>query len=183
MVVGALCMSAAMLLVVAGLAKIRTPGPAAAMIVMVLPAARTVRRGTWIARGAGVLELAAGLFAVAAGTRAGMAALAACYLVLTAVAVRLAAGPQRVPCGCFGPADGTAGRAQVVLDGACLAVSVAGVLRPPGPFAGLFDAGPLVGGTLLAQAVLLAGLAYLSVTALPALSAARGALIKTEDRR
>jgi hypothetical protein len=174
MVVGALCTSAAVLLIVAGLAKIRTPAPAAAMIAALLPRAR---RTAWIARGAGVVEVAIGVAALAAGTRLAMAALALCYLVLTAVAVRLATGPQRVPCGCFGAADATAGRAQVLLDAACLAVALGGALRPPGPVTGLFDGGALVGATVLAQALLLAALGYLSVTALPALA------MNTEDRR
>jgi hypothetical protein len=175
MVVGALGTSAAVLLIVAGLAKIRTPAPAAAMIGTLLPRAR---RPGWIARGAGTLELLVGVLAVAVGTRAAMAALAACYLVLAAVAVRLAAGAQRVPCGCFGAADATAGRAQVVLDVACLAVALGGALWPPGPVTGLFDSGALVGVTVLGQALLLAALGYLSVTALPALSA-----LTTEARR
>ncbi|HEY7007766.1 MAG TPA: MauE/DoxX family redox-associated membrane protein [Jatrophihabitantaceae bacterium] len=175
MVVGALSTSAAVLLIVAGVAKIRTPGPASAMIGALLP---RVRPGAWTARGAGVIELVVGALALVAGTRVAMAALAACYLVLAAVAIRLAAGPQRVPCGCFGAADGTTGRAQVVLDVACLAVALAGVIRPPGAVTALFDGGALVGVSVLAQALLLAALGYLSVTALPALSA-----LTTEARR
>jgi hypothetical protein len=169
-IVGALSAAAAVLLVVAGVAKIRTPAPAAAMIVLLLP---RMRRGRVVARAAGTVEMAAGLVALVFGGRVALAVLAGCYFVLTLVAIRLATGPQRAPCGCFGAADGTVGTAHIVFDSICLAAAVAGVVRPPGSVFALFDGGTLAGVTVVAQVLLLAALGYLSITALPALSVAR----------
>ena len=101
------------------------------------------------------------------------ALIATCYLVLTAVAVRLATGSRPAACGCFGAADGVVGGAHVVLDLAALGAAVAGCVRPPGAVWTLFDGGPLTGLTVIIQAVLLAALGYVSITALPALTAAR----------
>jgi hypothetical protein len=170
---GALCAAAAVLLIVAGLAKIRTPAPAAAMIVLLRPAMGPLRRASRAVRCAGVVEVGVGLAALAVGSRLALALLTACYLALTVVAVRLATGEQRAPCGCFGAADGTVGRVHVLFDVVCLAVCGVGMVRPPGPVTALFGDGVLVGMTVVAQTVLLAALGYLSITALPALSAVR----------
>jgi hypothetical protein len=173
MVIGALCAAAAVLLIVAGLAKFRTPDPAAAMIVLLWPRFRPLHRARVVARAAGAVEFGAGLATLTAGGRIAVALLAACYLVLTAVAIRLATGPKKAPCGCFGAADGTVGAPHVVLDLAGLTVAVFGCVRPPGAVPALFDDGALTGVTVTAQVLLLAALGYLSITALPALSAAR----------
>jgi hypothetical protein len=173
MISGALGAAAAVLLIVAGLAKFRTPAPAAAMIVMLWPAIRPARHARRLARCSGIVELAAGLATLAWGGRATLALLTACYLVLTAVAIRLATGRQRAACGCFGAADGTVGLPHVVLDLVCLTIATWGCVRPPGPVSALFGSGALTGIAVTAQALLLAALGYLSITALPALSAAR----------
>lgn len=170
MTVGALSAAAAVLLAVAGLAKLRTPAPAAAMIATVL---HRRRRSLVIARLTGLAELVVGALALALGDRLAMALLMTAYLVLTAVAVRLATGPQRAACGCFGAADGEVGPAHAGFDLACLAAAVAGLVRPPSSVVALFDEGALAGVTLVGQVLLLAALGYLSITALPALSAAR----------
>jgi hypothetical protein len=176
MVVAALAGAAAVLLVVAGAAKLRTPGPAAVMLVGLWPALRPLRRARRVARLAGTVELATGLAVLAGGGRAALTLLAGCYLVLAAVAVRLLTRDERVPCGCFGAADGAVGAGHVAVDLAAFAVAVWGVARAPSGLATLFDAGPLTGITATGQAVLLAALGYLVITALPALTAARRAL-------
>jgi hypothetical protein len=168
--------AAAILLVVAGAAKLRTPGPAGTMLVGFWPALRRLRRARAVARTAGAVELGAGLAVLAAGGRVTAAVLAACYLALTVVAVRLAARAEPAPCGCFGAADGDVGPAHIVVDVAALAIAVAALVRPVGSVADLFTGGTLTGLTLAAQAVLLAALGYLSITALPALAAARRTL-------
>lgn len=173
MLLGTCVLSAAILLAVAGVAKLRTPGPAATMIVNLLPGRPRARR---LARCAGVVELLAGLATVVVGGRVTAALLALCYLVLLAVAVRLATGAERAACGCFGAADGVVGPAHVVLDLAGLGIAVWAVVQSSGPATALFDHGPLVGAGAVLQAVLLAALGYLSITALPALTAARRTL-------
>jgi hypothetical protein len=174
-VVAALSTAAAVLLAVAGLAKLRTPAPAARMLVRFVPRLGS-RRARAIARTAGLIEVGSGIAMLAAGGRIAAAVLAACYLVLTIVAVRLATGPEPTPCGCFGAADGDVGIAHIVLDGCALAAALAAVVRPPGGLAAVFHDGGVNGAVVLAQAVLLAALGYLSITALPALVAARRTL-------
>ena len=166
MVLSAAVGAAAMLLIVAGLAKLRTPDPAAAMLRGFWPRLR----GRAYARTAGVVEVAAGSLALATGN---CLALTVCYLALLVVAVRLATLPQRAACGCFGSADGEVGVAHLVLDTAGLAVAAWGVLASAGSVATLFDGSALTGVAAAAQAVLLAALGYLSITALPALNSAR----------
>lgn len=168
--VGALSAAAAVLLAAAGLAKLRTPAPAATMIATVL---HRRRRPLLIARLAGVAELVVGFVSLAVGNRLAMALLVAAYLVLTVIAVRLATAPQRAACGCFGAADGTVGLAHIAFDLACLGAAVAAFVRRPSSVIALFDQGALVGVAVIGQVLLLAALGYLSITALPALSAAR----------
>jgi uncharacterized membrane protein YphA (DoxX/SURF4 family) len=174
-IVGALSGAAAVLLIVAGLAKLRTPAPAAAMIASF---SRGLRRPRLLARVSGAVECLLGVAALTLGSGPALIALAAGYAVLTAVAVRLATRPQRTACGCFGTADGAVGAPHVVFDLACLAGAVAGAIRPPGPATALFDSGPLIGVTVTGQALLLAVLGYLSITALPALVAARREVVR-----
>jgi len=168
--------AAAALLVVAGLAKLRTPAPAAGMLVALWPRLLPMARARAVARGAGAVEVGVGVAAVCVGGRIPMAILAACYLALTALAVRLATGAQRTSCGCFGAADGAVGAAHVLLDGSAAAVALAAVFVAPDNVAALFHAGVGVGVTSVVQAALLAALGYLSITSLPALAAARRTL-------
>lgn len=182
MIVGALAAAAAVLLAVAGLAKLRTPGPAAAMIVALWPRrqplrqARMQRQARMLARAAGLVEVGGGVATLAFGGRVALSVLAACYLVVAVLALRLATGPQHAACGCFGAADGVVGPAHVILDFACLGVAGWALARPPAGLGTLFEPGMLTGFTSTAQVVLLASLGYLSITALPALSAARRSL-------
>lgn len=173
MVSGALLAAVALLLLVAGLAKLRTPGPAAQMIVTVWPRLRPLRRARFAARVVGVAEIGASVATLVTGARAAIVLLMICYAGVTAVAVRLAAGSERAACGCFGAADGAVGAPHLIVDAAAVAVTLWAAVRPPGGIPALFEEGALHGVTLTAQVVVLTGLAYLSLTALPALIAAR----------
>jgi hypothetical protein len=170
LIIEALSAAAAVLLIVAGVAKYRTPAPAASMLALLWPRIRSARR---VARASGIVECVAGVATLGFGGRAALALLALCYLVLTLVAIRLATGQQPAVCGCFGAADGTVGLPHVLLDLAGVSVAIWGAVRPPGSVTNLFGSGALTGVTVIAQALLLAALGYLSITALPALSAAR----------
>ena len=174
MLLTALTGAAALLLVVAGIAKLRTPAPAAAMLTGL--GLRPVRRARAAARGAGAVEVAVGVAAIVLGGHAAIAALAACYLVLTAVAVRLVLRGEPAPCGCFGTADGDVGPAHVVLDVAAFAVALVASVAGPAGITGWGEHGALTGLTAAGQAALVAALGYLSITALPALTTARRAL-------
>lgn len=171
MVLSVLGTSAAVLLLVAGIAKIGTPAPAMALF------GRFSRpNARMLVRLSGAVEAAVALAVLIIGGRAAAAALAAVYLVLTGVALRLVRAPARTPCGCFGAADGDVGWAHVVVDVACTAAAVASAVVAMAPARTFWHAGAAPGTLLAAQAVLLAALGYLSITALPALAAARRAL-------
>ena len=175
MIVAALSAAAAVLLAVAGVAKLRTPGPAAGMIAGFWPRLSRARART-AARSSGVVELGAGLAVLGFGGRGPAVALAVCFLVLTVVAIRLVRRPDAAPCGCFGAADADVGIGHVVLDACAMAIASVAIVRPSGGVSTLFDGGTLSGVMVCAQAVLLAALGYLSITALPALVAARRSL-------
>lgn len=172
--IGPLAAAAAVLLAVAGLAKLRAPAPAATMIVALVPSL-TRRRPAVRAfvRVSGVGEAGVGLSFVALGGRVPAGLLAAAYLAFTLIALRLATQPSGTPCGCFGAVDSPVGAAHVTLNLVALGVAAAAVARPAGALGGLLHHGPatlLIGG---AQVLLLAWLGYLAITALPALASAR----------
>jgi hypothetical protein len=139
---------------------------------------RPLVRSVGPVRAIGSGEIAVGLSVVVTGSRPAVALLAAAYLVFAGVAVLLLrAGGARTSCGCFGATDSPLGPAHLVLNVVALAAGLAAVVRPPGPGCGLLDGGGTVAVTGSAQAALLAALAYVAVTSLPALLAARRTLV------
>jgi hypothetical protein len=60
-----------------------------------------------------------------------------------------------------------------------VAVAIAAAVRPPGALGGYTDSAVLVGVVGVGQSCLLAYLAFLCLTALPALAAARRRLLET----
>jgi hypothetical protein len=162
---------AAIVLAVAGVAKLRSPRAAAQALagagfaVRPGPAAMRAIAGGEIALAAGVL-LAPG--------RATSALLAATYASLALVASALARAGT--PCGCFGAEDGTpVSRAHVWLSAAIAVVAAAGVAWPPHGLAWLLSRSPATSATL---ALGIAGAAYalvLAYTELPAAWRAWGA--------
>jgi hypothetical protein len=172
--IGALAAAAAVLLGLSGLAKVRTPMPAVATITRVLPRTRR-RRGalTNSVRIGGVVEALIAVAFLSFGGQITAALLAGCYLVFTAVALRLATDGGHTPCGCFGAADSPVGVSHVALDLIGLTAAVAGIVVPVGAGAGLLADSALVAVIGSAQVLLLAWLGYLVITALPALAALR----------
>jgi hypothetical protein len=167
---GALDIAAALLLAGAGSAKLRVPGPAVAMLRRAWP---RLSSGTLTVRCVGAGELVVGLLAIGLGSRGANLALAGWYAAFTVVTVRLVRRAPATPCGCFGGADGPVGIAHVVQNAICAGIAAVAVARPPGRLGGLLDHGALTATVGSAQAVLLAYLGFLSITALPALVAAR----------
>ena len=170
---GSIELAAALLLLAAGVAKVRSPDAAATMLRRAAPRLPAALRQPSAVRIGGVLEAAIATAVVLTGTRAAAALLAGCYAVFAVVSIRLTVLGQRASCGCFGRTDSPVGAAHVVLNVLALAVAAAGVVRPTGPVAGLFDGALLAGLIGAAQAVLVAYLGFLSITALPALAADR----------
>lgn len=171
--ISALTAAAAVVLVAAGLGKLRRPGTAALMLRTVAPR-RTGPRSLRVAvRAASLVEIGAGGWVLAGGGRPAAALLGGCYLVLGVVAARLASSAPDTACGCFGAGDAPVGAAHVALDVVCLGVCVAAVVAPGRPIAALIGASGASGAGIAVAVLLLAALGYLAVTALPALSAAR----------
>lgn len=168
--IGSLALAAALLLGAAGLAKLVAPAPAATMLRRAWP---TVRRPVLAVRATAVVEVATALAVLADGGRWSAVALGCCYLAFTALTARLVATRERASCGCFGGAESPVGAAHLVLNIVCTGLATTAVLRPAGPLGGLPDVGALRAAVGLGQAVLLAYLGFLSITALPALNAAR----------
>ena len=176
--IGSVLLAAALLLVGAGAAKLRAPEQAARML----------RRAWWtrlrpgaarvLVRAGGVGELAVGLAVIVMGGRVAAALLGCCYLAFLAVATRLLGRGQRASCGCFGATDSPVGVGHVLVNAVAVGVAGVALARPPGPLGGLFAGDALAGVVGLGQSVLLACLAYLSITALPTLVAARRRLLE-----
>ncbi|WP_334144265.1 MauE/DoxX family redox-associated membrane protein [Rhabdothermincola sp.] len=150
-------------LAVGGAMKIADPAATQAMLgALGMPAA------PWLARGLGLLELAAGLAAALLGGRVASAAVAGLYLVFAAVAWRLVRGGQASSCGCFGRLSAPATWIHVTADLAAAAVAVgAAVTAAPG-LAGFGASGPLQQVTLLALVAIGTWLGVAILTVLPA---------------
>lgn len=180
---GALAAAAAVLLIASGVAKLRTPGPTATMLTSLRsavypPARRRASRAALrvAARFVGVGEIAVGTAFVAGGGRLAAVLLAGCYAAFAVVALvlsRSVAAGRPTACGCFGGTDAPVGAAHVLLDLIAFGAAAGVAVRPVGALGGFADTGTAVAVVGCAQAVLLAWLGYLAITALPALEAAR----------
>jgi hypothetical protein len=173
--IGALCAAAAVLLLWSGLAKLARPAATARLLVDML--GRPAYGWHATARLIGLGEVTVGGAVLVAGGRVACAALAACYLVFTAVAVRLAGDARPASCGCFGRADTPTGRIHVVVDALACAVGIAGVVAPPGPWGGFTGQPGIVAVVGLGQVVLLAAMAYVLVAVLPSVLSDRDRVV------
>jgi len=181
----ALCDSAALLLLGSGWTKLRRPGETAAALVALTrsptpPGGAPVRRwlaarlhseGRAVARAVGLAELSAAVVVLATGGRFAAGLLAALYLGFLLVAARMRSVAAGTSCGCFGAASAPVGRSHLVVCASAVVTAGAGLVAPPAGVVDLVGAAPGTGAVLLALAAVLAALAYLSLTALPALGA------------
>jgi len=149
---------AAVVLVIAGVAKLRAPAPAvAALRELGLPAAALPIR----AFAAG--EIALGGWALVAPTRFAAIALACCYAAFAVLALLLAR--RRAACGCFGEGDFPASRAQALLSAVLAVASAAAAVWPPH---GLLDRPPSQAVVLVIGIAAAAYATVLAYTQLPA---------------
>ena len=161
--------ASALLLVVAGAAKVRDP----------LPLVRALRSARLPAPPAGVrlvavAEVVLGVAAVLVGGRLTAALVAGSYAAFTAfVLLARSRGGVLASCGCFGRADTPATTGHVVVTGA-LAVLAAGVAAAPlGTLPEVLAAGPGAGLPLVLASVTVAVLAHGVLALLPTLRVAR----------
>lgn len=126
---------AALVLCVAGAAKLRAPaGAARAAAVLGLPV------GTLLIRGLALGELALGCICMAQPSRTAAAVLGALYLVFAVLSVMLAR--RRSECGCFGDAQSPASGFQALLSGALALGALAALGAVPHNLAWLFARSP-----------------------------------------
>jgi hypothetical protein len=161
----------AALLVLAGAAKVRRPGPAAEAVGTLLARPAPWLRGAIRVLGAG--EIALGLACLLAPGRLVAALLAAVYLVFAVVVL----GLRRVSasCGCFGEDGAPAGALHAVLDLAAAGVAAAAALAGPAALPALLDrpVGEAVVAVLAVAAAVYAG--WAAFTLVPRVWSAWGA--------
>jgi hypothetical protein len=150
---------AALVLIVAGVAKPRAPAPAAAaMRELGLPTAALATRLF------AAFEIALGIWALATPTSVAAIALACCYAAFAGLALLLAS--RRAACGCFGEGDFPASRAQALLSAVLAVASAAAAVWPPH---GLLDR---PAGQAVVLVIGIAAAAYATVLAYTQLPAA-----------
>ena len=169
-------LAACVLLVVAGAAKAVRPGDTARAMAGNLGFRLTLVRP--VVRMLAAVELLVGIAGMARPSPPTAGLIAGSYLVFTIfVGVTLARGGPLASCGCFGTPDTPATRTHVIVD-LVLAVSALTVaLKVPAEWLPRLLAGQVWRGIpLVALSLLCAGLAYLAMTRLSELGAARRAL-------
>jgi hypothetical protein len=149
------------LLLLAGVAKLISPGPAARALAAVgLPGSSA------FVRLAGLAEIAVGVWALAAPSTAAMAALATVYLCFASAVSRMRQA-EVADCGCFGAGsfEPTAGHLALNLSAAALAFCA--VLAPPEAIGAVFDRAGLEAVALGAAVLCCIFLSYLAYTVVP----------------
>lgn len=159
----ALYAAGSLLLVFAAVAKLAFPRPAADLLgILGLPAR------TWIARLVGCAELTLGLVALAVGGPFPAAAAAVVYSLFALVSL-LAINRGLASCGCFGQVDSPPSRIHVIgnifFAAVCALVVRAGV--SPRVWVGTATDQPAGVAALVLAVCVLAGLAFVSLTAVP----------------
>lgn len=161
-------MAAALLLGVAGVAKIVSPDPTrVALRTAGLP-------GTvWFVRMIAVGEVILGVVAVVVGGRAGAALLGLAYLGFAGFSMRVISTSRgKASCGCFGASDAPLGTLHVVINLAIVGAAAITVIHPMASLATVLSDTPLGGSVFVAFVVLLAWLLHVALTGLPELQAA-----------
>ena len=160
--------AAAILLVLAGLAKLAMPDPTrVAMRQAGLP------NGAGIVRAEGSLEVLVGGVALVAGGAVAAAAVAVLYAAFAGFVALLAHRTRNsAPCGCFGPSEAPVGALHVVVDLVIAALAAGATVRTTTGLWEATSATPWAGVPFLALTLLLAGATHLTLTLLPALQAA-----------
>jgi hypothetical protein len=169
----ALCDGSALLLLASGPAKLRHPAATVAMLSELHLPGVPKRALPGSTRLIGLAEIAIAGYVLVIGDRLSAVLLAAAYLSFALVGVRLLVSDSAVDCGCFGAASEPISRAHVVVTTACLASAIAGIIAPVGAVSALFSPDAVLGAVTAGLVVVLAGAAYLTITALPALMRAR----------
>jgi hypothetical protein len=161
-------MTIAGVLGLAGVAKLRSPGPAASAIGSIaLPVP------TAAVRALGAAELGLAGIAIATPGRLPAVILALAYLALAGASLRLRAARAGGGCGCFGEDSAPAGLWHFGLNVTAAAVALAALVSPP-PTWGAVAEHPAQLTVAVAGVAAAVALAKLAFTALPAVWSAYG---------
>ena len=115
---------AALVLIVAGVAKLRAPAPAVAAVREL-----GLRADQPSIRFLAAAEIALGVWALVGPTSIAAIALACCYAAFAGLALMLAR--RRAACGCFGEGDFPASRVQALLSAVLALTCAAAAVWPP----------------------------------------------------
>jgi hypothetical protein len=152
---------AALVLCVAGIAKLRAPRTAAdALTALGLPANERLIRAF------AVSELALGAVAVVHPGTAVALAIAACYVVFTALTVALARRGEA--CGCFGASGAPASFGQAAISAALAFVAAAAAVAVPRGASWILGQSPLVASILIMGIVAAVSATVVAYSELPA---------------
>jgi hypothetical protein len=156
---------AAIVLAVAGVAKLRAPRVAvAALREAGLPAS------TWLIRAFACFEVALGVWSIVSPGRSAAILLACCYAAFAGLGMLLAR--RRSSCGCFGESEAPASMAQAVISAVLAAICVLAAVHTPHGAGWLLDR-PVNYAVVLVIGI--AGSAYATVLAYTQLPGAWGA--------
>jgi hypothetical protein len=165
----------ALLLAVAGLAKLRQAAPTrSALAAAGVPGAH--RLGAKAAnRLSGAVEVAVAAVALLAGGRVAAASIALAYLVLAALSARMMSIESGQDCGCFAKPVAVS-HWHTAVNLSCMLAGLVALFAPADSLIEELGHAPVTGFALLLAAAVLAYLAYLVMTALPELNTAAAAL-------
>jgi hypothetical protein len=149
------------LLVVAGVAKLRDPGPTAAALSAIGMAGGRTR-----VRLVGACELAVAGWCLIDSGSAAMAALATIYIGFAGVISRMRQAGV-ADCGCFGERSFEPGAAHLALNLCAAAIAVVAVVVPPPDLAAITARPPLEAIALACGVVCSVYLSYVAFTILP----------------
>gem|GEM_PF-2983166 len=167
--------AAALLLAVAGLAKLRRRSPLrSALSAAGIPGADRLDPST-ANRLSGAVELAIAAVALAAGGRIAAGLIALAYLVLAGLSARMVRREAGQDCGCFARPVAVS-HWHTAVNAGCALAGLAALIWPGGSLSGEFGRQPATAAALLLGAAVLAYLGYLLMTAFPELLAATGPL-------
>jgi hypothetical protein len=175
-------LAASALLVVAGAAKAVRPGDTARALAELVPVPQRALRPA--VRAGAAVEAVVGLVAVARPGGVPAWLVAASYAAFTVVtAVARARGSALASCGCFGTPDTPATLVHVGVDaGLAVAGAVVALSGPARSLGHVLAAQPAHGFPLVLATAVLAWLAYLALTDLATLQAARRLVAVTHRR-
>lgn len=158
----------AILLGLAGLAKIRRPEPVTRSLAQLgLPGSLAVKGVSVLI---GVAELVVSVYALGWGGPVAGYLLTTSYLSLTLVSLRLMRSESAADCGCFGSARSPMNRSHVVVNIGFTVAAATSAFETPGPVGSALAGQPWAGLPFLFLVGALVAAGYLLFTSLPALN-------------